>query len=155
MSARMDVPFAVEQQLELNLQLTRLTDQQDLLREEIKQGERHLASAERELDERNARLEEWPSYERICGADCLIQLTEQVQAHRRVKVFLRGWLKRRRAQLEALDEAIAELPKPTRRTRQSPEVSLPRRLKRSGRSRLLPTALTSRRGLRAPTLALP
>jgi len=83
-----------------------LLGQAELLRDEIKRGKECLAHAQTDLAESRSRLEEWPTYERQCGGNCLPCLTESVSVNNRIERFLTGWLKRRQGQLVAVDQAI-------------------------------------------------
>ena len=122
MSARMEASLSVEpanQQasrserqtaLELALELDALLRRQEPLWEDIKRGKECLDRVQRERAERESRLEERPTYERQCGADCLPHLTESVSSPRRVARFLNGWLARKQDQLTGLDQAISPSP---------------------------------------------
>ena len=96
-------------ELEMEMQWNALLGQQDLLLEEIKRGEECLEQALAELADTTSRLEEWPSYEKSCGRNCLPCLTELVSSNRRIERFLTGWLRRRRAQLDSVTEAIRQM----------------------------------------------
>jgi hypothetical protein len=92
--------------LELEMQWNTLLGQQDLLREEIKRGEECLEQAQAKVAEAGAWLEEWPTYEKSCGRNCLPCLTESAWTGRRIQRFLTSWLKRRRLQLRSVEQAI-------------------------------------------------
>ncbi len=94
--------------LELELQWNTLLGQQDLLREEIRRGEQYLEQAQAGVAEAGSLLEEWPSYEKSCGRNCLPCLTETALAGRRIERFLTNWLKRRRSQLRSVEQAIGD-----------------------------------------------
>ncbi len=94
---------------EWELRWSTLLGQQELLREEIKRGTECLAQVQAELAESRSRLEEWPTYEKRCGRNCLPSLTETVRVNRRVECFLTGWLKRRQAQFAAVEKASSVL----------------------------------------------
>ncbi len=93
--------------LELEMRWNTLLGQQDLLQEEIRRGTECLAQVRAELAENRALLEEWPTYEKRCGRNCLPCLTEAVWGNRRIERFLTGWLRRRRSQLAAVEKAIS------------------------------------------------
>jgi hypothetical protein len=83
-----------------------LMGQEDRLRDEIKHGRECLDQARKRLAEQRTILEEWPRYEYRCGVDCLLELTETLQAQRRVERFLRGWLRRREEQMALVSREL-------------------------------------------------
>jgi hypothetical protein len=93
--------------LALEMRWNALLGQQDLLREEIKRGKESLRQAQTSLTERRSMLDEWPTYEKRCGTNCLPALTASVSADERIELFLTGWLERRQAELDTVTEAIA------------------------------------------------
>ncbi len=76
--------------------------QRDLLRTEIKRGKECLEQIEKELAALRVRLEEWPSYERHCGVNPLLDYAQSISAKERLQKFLPDWIRRREQQLAAL-----------------------------------------------------
>jgi hypothetical protein len=95
----------------IEMQWNTLLGQQDLLREEIKSGQESLQQVQTILVQSQALLEDWPTYERRCGENCLPCLTELVASNKRIERFLNGWLKRRSQQLAEVDQAIKRFPR--------------------------------------------
>ena len=108
MIARMK-PVRKEATQEVTNQWNALLQQRDSLREEIKRGTECLRQAERDLAERRARLENWTTYERHCGVDCLGRLTELVSTDERVTRFLNGWVERRTVELAGVEKTLEGL----------------------------------------------
>ena len=108
MTARMK-PVRKEATQEVTNQWNALRQQQDSLREEIKRGTECLRQAQSDLAERRARLENWTTYERHCGVDCLGHLTELVSSNERVTRFLNAWVERRTVELAGVERTLAGL----------------------------------------------
>ena len=143
MTARMK-PVRKEATQEVTNQWNALLQQQDSLREEIKRGTECLRQAERDLAERRARLENWTTYERHCGVDCLGRLTELVSADERVARFLNGWVERRTVELAGVEKMLEGLAGQhgLARTTGSGPLSTRQPAKASPTPRLFPAELT-------------
>lgn len=83
-------------------------EQREQLRSEIKRGRECLEQVQKELALLRARLEDWPSYERICGRNPLPESMQSILAKERVEEFLPGWLRRREDQLHALGRKMEQ-----------------------------------------------
>jgi len=88
--------------LALQEQWDRWLEQREQLRNEIKRGRECLEQVQKDLTLLRARLEEWPTYERICGRNPLPESMQSLLATERIEQFLPGWLRRREDQLQAL-----------------------------------------------------
>jgi len=84
-----------------------LANQHEVLLSQIKRGEECLDQIRRELATTQADLEEWPAYERICGANPLADYLQSIAAKEQIVKFLPGWLKRQREQLQNLNRKMA------------------------------------------------
>ncbi len=80
--------------------------QRDLLRAQIKRGKECLQQVRKELVESRADLEDWPAFERVCGRNPLSDYMQTICAKERIAKFLPRWIKRQRAQLQALTRKI-------------------------------------------------
>ena len=92
------------------VRLNALLRQEHRLRDEIQRGRECLEQAKQRLAECQATLEDWPLYEKRCGANCLPGLTEAVRLNKRVERFLTGWLKRREDQMALMAQEIQRYP---------------------------------------------
>lgn len=74
-------------------------ERQEELRANIRRGREYLEQVTRELRATQEILEDWPVYEKHCGANPLAQLTRTLVEHQHMADFLAGWLKRQEARL--------------------------------------------------------
>src|SRR5262245_17602354 len=72
------------------------------LRNEIKRGRECLEQVREELTALRSGLEEWPTYEKICGKNPLPEYMQALAAKEQIDQFLPGWVSRREEQLLAL-----------------------------------------------------
>ena len=99
--------------LELQAKWERLLVQRELLRNELKRGKEVLEHTQRELGLLRSRLEEWQSFERVCGKNPLLDYMHAMLAHEKVEQFLPSWLQRREAQLASLNLTLEETARQT------------------------------------------
>jgi len=85
--------------------------QREVLRSDIKRGRECLEHTHKELAGLRANLEDWVGYERICGRNPLPEDMQLLAAKERIEQFLPGWLKRRAAQLHALNHQMEQCAK--------------------------------------------
>jgi hypothetical protein len=85
--------------------------QREVLRGDIKRGHECLEHTHKELAGLRASLEDWAGYERICGRNPLLEYMQLLSAKERIEQFLPGWLKRREAQLHALNHQMEQCAK--------------------------------------------
>jgi hypothetical protein len=85
--------------------------QREVLRGDIKRGRECLEQTHKELAGLRASLEDWAGYERICGRNPLLEKMQLLTASERIEQFLPGWLKRREAQLHALNHQMEQCAK--------------------------------------------
>jgi hypothetical protein len=76
--------------------------QSEQLRNEIRRGQECLDQVRKELATIRARLEDWPSFEKHCGHNPLLDYMHKIEAQERLERFLPGWLNRREQQLRAI-----------------------------------------------------
>jgi hypothetical protein len=87
-------------------QLAVMLARRETLRSEIKRGTECLRQVQQELAKLQNQLEEWPAYERICGANPLVDHLEAIAARERVEKFLPAWLRRQERHLQVLDRKL-------------------------------------------------
>jgi hypothetical protein len=97
--------------LALQQQWTAWLAQREVLNGDIKRGRECLEHIDNELAGMRANLEDWAGYERICGRNPLLEYTQLLSAKERIEQFLPGWLKRREAQLHALNHLMEQCAK--------------------------------------------
>src|SRR5262249_45828255 len=78
------------------------------LRNEVKRGRECLEQVRKELAALRVRLEEWPTYENICGRNPLPEYMQSLVAKQHIEQFLPGWVKRREEQLLALGRQMEQ-----------------------------------------------
>jgi len=78
----------------------------ELLRNEIKRGKEVLDQVRQELAETREQIEEWPSFERICGKNPLMDYMQLLSGKERIEQFLPQWLERKESQLTGLDQQM-------------------------------------------------
>jgi hypothetical protein len=81
-------------------------EHRESLRADIKRGREYLQQIRRELDALKDRLEEWPTFERTCGKNPLLEYAQRISAKERISKYLPVWLKRREQQLKAVNQQI-------------------------------------------------
>ena len=82
--------------------------EREQLRNEIKRGCECLEQVQGELAMLQARLEDWPAYERICGRNPLPEYMQALAAKRGIAQFLPEWLKRREKRLQELGQQMEQ-----------------------------------------------
>jgi hypothetical protein len=85
--------------------------QREVLSTDIKRGRECLEYTHKELARLRANLEDWAGYERICGHNPLLEYMQLLAARERIEQFLPDWLKRREAQLHALNHQMEQCAK--------------------------------------------
>jgi hypothetical protein len=85
--------------------------EREVLRGDIKRGRECLEHTQNELAGLRANLEDWVGYERICGRSPLLEYMQLLSAKERIEQFLPEWLKRREAQLHALNNHMEQCAK--------------------------------------------
>ncbi len=86
----------------------KLLRQRDLLRAEICRGREHLRENQKGIALLRKQLEEWPSYDRVCGYNPLQEWIETLACKEHVQAFLPDWIKRREAQLRTLNQQLKD-----------------------------------------------
>jgi hypothetical protein len=76
------------------------------LRDEITRGREYLEQVRGDLAAARARLEEWTTYERVCGKNPVLDYLQNIEAKERLEQFLPGWVERREQQLATLDNEL-------------------------------------------------
>ena len=85
--------------------------QREVLCGDIKRGRGCLEHTQKELAGLRGNLEDWAGYERICGRNPLLEYMQLLAARERIEQFLPEWLKRREAQLHALNHEMEQCAK--------------------------------------------
>jgi hypothetical protein len=82
--------------------------QREVLRSELKRGKEALEQSRGELTLLRGRLEDWTRFESVCGKNPLVDYMGSIVAHEKLQEFLPGWLKRKEAQLQSLNQSLED-----------------------------------------------
>lgn len=75
------------------------SENKDLLCDDIRRGQECLTRVRREISVLEAKMEDWPEFEKVCGKNPLPDYMQMLSDKERVERFLVLWLKRREKRL--------------------------------------------------------